>query len=114
MESIGKKIKMLRDQSNLSDGEFAKKLGIAKSTLWGYESGKKTVSIPHLSAIADFFGVSTDFLLDRSAGQVELDLQNKQKLAGYTLLIDNHPMNDAEIEEAIAYIRTRRRMKRHG
>ncbi|AQQ55308.1 helix-turn-helix domain-containing protein [Planococcus lenghuensis] len=110
MEAIGKKIRALRGQQNLSDEEFAEKIGIAKSAVWAYEGGKKLITVPHLTKIADFFGVSTDFLLNRSTSKVKLDLQNKKGLSGYIFVIDNRPMNEDEIADVAAYIRTRRRM----
>ncbi|AQQ54490.1 helix-turn-helix domain-containing protein [Planococcus lenghuensis] len=114
MESIGKKIKALREERNLSDEEFAKALGIAKSTVWAYEGGKKLITVTHLTNIADFFGVSADYLLDRSTDQVKLDLQNKQGLSGYTFVVDNRPMNEDEIADAASYIQVRRRMGNYG
>ncbi|WP_088008672.1 helix-turn-helix domain-containing protein [Indiicoccus explosivorum] len=114
METIGRKIRELREQRNLSDEEFAKALGIAKSTVWAYEGGKKLITVTHLANIADFFGVSTDFLLDRSTEQVQLDLQNKQGLSGYTFVVDNRPMNEDEIADAANYIQVRRRMGNYG
>lgn len=110
MDMIGKKIKDLRVQRGISDEAFAKELGIAKSTVWAYEGGKKLITVPHLTQIADFFGVSTDYLLDRSQEIVKLDLQNTQGLSGYTFVIDNRVMNEDEIAEAASYIQVKRRM----
>lgn len=52
--------------SEESQNAIASKLGVSSATLSNYKSGKKDASISKLCLIADYFGVTTDFLLGRS------------------------------------------------
>lgn len=49
--------------ANLSQGELAAKLGVARNTLSGYENGLHDPKSDVLSQIADICGVTVDFLL---------------------------------------------------
>lgn len=64
--SIGIKIQNLRKQANMSQFQLGKVLGIAASTLGMYETGKREPSLKVLNKIANYFNVSTDYLLGRS------------------------------------------------
>lgn len=66
MDTLGKKIKKLRNQKELSQRQLAKKLNIAPSTLAMYELDKREPDYVILKKIADFFAVSIDFLLSHN------------------------------------------------
>lgn len=114
MNDLPKKLKELREQKGLSPEQLAAELGLAKSTVWAYEGGKKQVSVDHLSRLADFFDISTDFLLDRTNRTVDLNLQNLVETSEYKLWIGDQPMNRKELEEAASYIQVKRRMGNFG
>ena len=59
------RIKDARERANIDQRNLAKMLGIAPSTLSGYESGTHDPKSDILSRIADICNVSTDFLLGR-------------------------------------------------
>lgn len=63
---IGQRIKSLREQKNLAQKELATILKIGNSTLSQYETGTRTPSDDMKIAIANYFGVSLDFLLGRN------------------------------------------------
>ena len=56
----------LRQSFNLNQKEFAKIMGISPSTVAKYETGDREPDYETLIKFADFFGVSTDYLLGRS------------------------------------------------
>ncbi len=60
-------IKQLRTQRGLSQVEFAAQMGVTKQCASNWENDNVLPSIEMLCRIADFFSVSTDFLLGRSA-----------------------------------------------
>ena len=60
--TIGTNIKLLREAKNLSQTELAKKLWIDRTSLAGYEIGKRLPDIFMLCKIADIFDVSLDAL----------------------------------------------------
>jgi transcriptional regulator with XRE-family HTH domain len=49
----------------LTQFHLGEKIGVAESTISLYESGKREPDIATLNNIADFFGVSIDYLLGR-------------------------------------------------
>ena len=63
--SIGFKISELRKSANMSQFQLAKVLDIATSTLGMYETGKREPSLKVMQRIADYFNVTTDYLLGR-------------------------------------------------
>lgn len=62
---FGEKLRELRKRSDLTQQELGDKIGISKQQISDYERGKKAPGLSTLNAVADFFGVSTDFLLGR-------------------------------------------------
>lgn len=63
---LGGKIKELREESSYTQRTLAKKLNISSSTLAMYETGKRDPDTATLARIAEFFQVSTDYLLGLS------------------------------------------------
>lgn len=61
--TLGERITTLRKEKGLNQIEFAAKLIIDKSTIAKYETDKILPSVPMLIKIAQFFEVSTDYLL---------------------------------------------------
>jgi transcriptional regulator with XRE-family HTH domain len=57
-------LRELRLQDELTQGELANRLGVAKSTVSMWESGERKPSLEMLEAIADFFNVNMARLLD--------------------------------------------------
>ena len=62
---LGTRIKELRLSHSLNQVEFAKKLSVTKQTVSNWENGYIQPSVEMLVKIADFFNVTTDFLLNR-------------------------------------------------
>lgn len=58
-------IKHLRVQNGMNQVEFAKKMCVTKQCVSNWENDNVLPSIEMLIKIADFFQVSTDFLLGR-------------------------------------------------
>ena len=56
-------MRKLRKERKLTQKELAEKLGIGESTYCGYENFSREPSYELLIKIADFFGVSLDYLL---------------------------------------------------
>ena len=61
-----KRLKLLRKQKNISQIELAAYLNMKSSAISRYESGIREPDINVIIKIADFFGVSTDYLLGNS------------------------------------------------
>ena len=63
--NIGYRISELRKQAGMSQFQLAKILDIATSTLGMYETGKREPSLKVMNRIANYFNVTTDYLLGR-------------------------------------------------
>jgi HTH-type transcriptional regulator, competence development regulator len=65
MSSLGSNIRKLREKENLSQKDFAKKIGISNVVLSRYEKDERKPDYDMLNKIADYFEVSIDHLLGR-------------------------------------------------
>lgn len=63
---FGERLKALRNEKQKTLRELAENLNIPYSTLANYERGEREPSYENLVTIADFFGVTTDYLIGRS------------------------------------------------
>lgn len=63
---LPERLKLLRKSKRLTQDQLAEALKIGVQTIKLYETGKQDASTTYLVLIADFFGVSTDYLLGRS------------------------------------------------
>lgn len=60
---LGTRIAALRKQTGMSQAELAKHLRISASAVGMYEQGRREPGADMLVALAEAFGVSTDYLL---------------------------------------------------
>ena len=59
------RLQTLREKRRLSRRTLADLCGLSKNMISLYERGEKAPSVDALINLADFFGVSTDYLLGR-------------------------------------------------
>ena len=60
------RLRDLREDSDLSQKQVAALLGIQQTVYSRYERGFQTIPLEHLLTLADFYHVSTDYLLGRT------------------------------------------------
>lgn len=60
------RLKELRRKKGLSQSELAKKINVAQNTVSNWENGNRIIDSEKAIAIAEFFGVTTDYLLGNS------------------------------------------------
>lgn len=82
MVNMGKKLKALRLEKNLTQKQVADRIGLAISAVSSYESGVRYPSYEALIKLARIFHVSTDYLIG---------VTDKRR-------IDVSDLNDDEIE----------------
>lgn len=74
----GERLKQLRNERKLTQTELGNKINVTKVSISGYESGKRSPDTDTLQRLADFFEVSTDYLLGRTDIPVHTS-QNKDE-----------------------------------
>ena len=65
MERFAKRLRELRDEKGLSLSSLANTIGVTGAILSMYENCKRAPTLPILLELADFFGVSLDYLAGR-------------------------------------------------
>lgn len=108
-ELFGKKLKALRTSRKISQKEFGKIFGLAESTIGMYERDERRPDFELLNKFADYFEVSTDYLLGRTNTPI-LSQQEKEE-AEFQAFANNPKLNvfykelpDSE-EEAVERLR---------
>ncbi|EDU35705.1 DNA-binding helix-turn-helix protein [Clostridium sporogenes ATCC 15579] len=103
---LGDKIKKLRKSKNITQEELGKNIGVTTSMVGMYETNARKPSYEVLIKIADFFCVSTDFLLNTEE-KLDMALDSAKKIhdmvkKGLQESDCNYRFNNAE--EAMKFI----------
>ena len=61
-----KRIRELCEDSDFTQSEIGKKINVPQRTYAYYESGERMIPPQVLSALADFYKVSVDYILERT------------------------------------------------
>lgn len=64
------KMEELRKQQGLTQAQVAEVLGMAQQQYQLYESGKREILLHLMIKLADFYGVSMDYIVGREADQM--------------------------------------------
>lgn len=67
---LAEKIKTIREQLGMTQAELARKLGLTRSSINGWEMGLSVPSTQYIVELAKLFRVSTDYLLGMEQGAV--------------------------------------------
>ena len=90
-------LRILRKTKKISMKELGLIVGVAESTISLYENGKRQPDNATLIRIAEYFGVSTDYLLGRDETPAETTADNE-------LLALLNQMTEEEIIELTNYV----------
>ena len=82
--SIGNKVKLAREEMNLTQEQFADKYGYARTTLAKLEAGIRDFKSTEIITLAKQLNVSCDYLLGLSEGKTH-KLDDIQKATGLTV-----------------------------
>ena len=105
------RVKELAKKRGLSLNQVEEKLGYSKNTL--YSLKRQKVSSDRLQEIADYFHVSTDYLLGRtdnpkvSSNDTALTEVDLKELAKESFFYDGHHLNDEDIDLISSLLETR-------
>lgn len=61
-----RRLRDMREDADLKQKDIAEYLGIQQTVYSRYERGFQTIPLEHLIKLADYYGVSLDYLVGRS------------------------------------------------
>lgn len=73
--AIGEQLKLLRQEKNQTQQQMADRLGISRAAYSHFENNRNEPDYATILKLADYFGVSVDFLLRRR--EISLDKKNE-------------------------------------
>lgn len=73
----------LRESRNLTKTELAKVLNMSSANYGRIENGLQTLSLEQAVLLADFFGVSLDYLANRKIENISIEKSKYIKIARY-------------------------------
>lgn len=110
------RIKALRSEKGVKQSELAAAVNVSQAALSGYETEKYEAELETYMAIADFFGVTLDYLLGRSddpSPAPELPQEKYREILagpGLRLLLDaDANLTDEQLQEIVEFIEFKRR-----
>ncbi|MFH1648487.1 MAG: helix-turn-helix transcriptional regulator [Patescibacteria group bacterium] len=75
MIQVGKKIRQIREEYNLSQERFGKKVGVSGKAVSSYETGRSVPPLSVIEKIADNYNTSFLHLKDEKKTDLELKIQ---------------------------------------
>lgn len=103
---VGERLRAIRRQKGLSlhDVEARSGLEFKASVLGAYERGERAISVPRLLRLAEIYGVPSDQLLPRDAGEINLVEPSGPTGTGLTIdLVRLHDLDDADAHALARY-----------
>ena len=97
-------LKDLRSKSGISQGQLAKSVGVSPGNVSDWEVGKTKPGYVALAALARFFGVSADYLLELDTAPVKTGADLERVKLEQGLSCDGSPL-EAEEADLIAMFR---------
>lgn len=92
------RLKLLREEKGLIQKDIAKLLNVSIPAINQYENGKRDMSTETVIKLAEYFDVSTDYLLGKS------DIRNpEEKDFRFAYHKETEGMTDEEIKDALRF-----------
>lgn len=108
--SLGRQLKLLRKGKNMQQKELAVLLKVSTATVSNYENDVHFPDEASLHKLSDIFGVSVDYLMERTQLRYSLDILNSEIEEDYPLsLLVNKIVNldvqyQSEIRHYVEYL----------
>ena len=99
------RVKKLADSQKISIVELEEKLKFSRNSLYAWKKSKP--SIDKLEAVANYFGVSTDYLLGREISNKPKQSDDLDEILDNVMSFDGEPVDDHDREVIRAYLKGR-------
>lgn len=102
--ATGTIIRQLRREKHLSQTDLAKILHVSQATVTSWETCRADPSSSALNSLANYFRVSTDYLLGRTTRRTEAPLNDLDDMLNNAESFDGKPINEHDREIIKAYL----------
>ena len=96
------KLKTLREQTGLSQKEIAQRIGIEYQNYNKYELGINEPSVDTLKQIADYYGVSLDYLCEHTMKESDFSYLNEKQKNIMEIIVQ---LNDKNADNVLYYVK---------
>ncbi len=109
----GNKLRELRENQGILQKQLAVSVGVSTSTIGMYEQNRREPDNNTLKKIANYFGVSTDYLLDNENSNIRNESKDKEALknvlieSGY--MKKGEDLSDEELRNLMEFVKTNRK-----
>lgn len=98
------KLKKLRLLKKLTQAELARKLSLSPVRYNQYETGRRTPDYELLITIADFYGVTLDYLLDRREVQLKKNMTDPKSVSLIEKIYAADEATKSSVEEYLNFL----------
>lgn len=105
LETMGQRIRALRREKKLTQGELAKIVGVSAPNVTGWEKDAYAPKADPLSRMANYFGVSTSYITNGDESGPQLD-SNSAQLNVLDIEAFKKQYNIPDSEDAVLFSRT--------
>lgn len=104
------RLRELRAGRKMSQSDLAKAIHVSQQAITKWENGKSEPSSSAITAIANYFNVSSDYLLGRTNEKLpDKDLSNNQKLIAYSI---DPNISDTERQAIIEMVQAAKKFRK--
>lgn len=118
VQVVGQRLRQLRKRLSTKLGrevtaaEVALALGIGKSTMYMYERGERVPPADNLNALADYYGVSVDYLLGRTSDPTpSRSLTPTERLERLGAMLRSEGATEEDVKTIMELLESRRRLR---
>lgn len=107
MKTLNQRIRDLREDHDLKQIELADYLGVTQQTYSNYENGHREIPTSVVVQLAQFYKVSTDYLLGSNAsylGNVDLNAQYLGKITVHDVVYDIQKLDKLNRRELVDFV----------
>lgn len=105
---LGNKLSEVRKRIKLTQEDVSKKLGIPRSTYSNYELGAREPDLETISALAQLFNVSVDWL---SGNNKKVDVTNEEDKINAEILNELKKISEDDKEYLLGLLKRMRKVK---
>ena len=108
MKTLNAIIRELREDNDIKQETIAKYLGISQQTYSNYENGRREIPIEVVKKLAEYYKVSTDFLLrseNAYPGNVNMNAEFIDDLTMHEVIYYMQTLSDSDRKDLVKYIR---------